>query len=70
MGECVSRQKPRGEETVQQGSPNKIKMAGQTKKTVKMVLCGNADVGKTSITMRYKSGIFSGLHETTVGGVY
>ena len=24
------------------------------KKTVKMVLCGNAAVGKTSITMRYK----------------
>lgn len=32
------------------------------KKTVKMVLCGNASVGKTSITMRYKSGTFQDIH--------
>ena len=29
-----------------------------TKKAVKLVLCGNAAVGKTSITMRYKDGKF------------
>lgn len=47
-----------------------MKMAGQAKKTVKMVLCGNASVGKTSITMRYKSGTFQDFHEPTLAGAY
>jgi GTPase SAR1 family protein len=29
------------------------------KKAVKLIICGNAAVGKTSITMRYKSGKFT-----------
>jgi GTPase SAR1 family protein len=35
-----------------------------------MVLCGNASVGKTSITMRYKSGTFQDVHEPTLAGAY
>jgi GTPase SAR1 family protein len=33
-----------------------------TKKAVKLVLCGNAAVGKTSITMRYKDGKFTKIN--------
>ncbi len=40
------------------------------KRTVKMVLCGNAAVGKTSITMRYKDGVFQQFHEPTLAGAY
>lgn len=32
------------------------------KKAVKLVLCGNAAVGKTSITMRYKDGKFTKIN--------
>lgn len=48
----------------------KLTVRGQNKKTVKMVLCGNASVGKTSITMRYKSGTFQEIHEPTLAGAY
>lgn len=41
-----------------------------TKKAVKLVLCGNASVGKTSITMRYKDGKFTKLNEPTLAGAY
>jgi small GTP-binding protein len=41
-----------------------------TKKAVKLVLCGNAAVGKTSITMRYKEGVFKKVHEPTLAGAY
>lgn len=58
MGNCGGKK----EQSKEVASPNKIKIAGQPKKTVKMVLCGNASVGKTSITMRYKSGTFQDLH--------
>ena len=40
------------------------------KKSVKLVLCGNAAVGKTSITMRYKEGMFKKSHEPTLAGAY
>jgi GTPase SAR1 family protein len=40
------------------------------KKAVKLVLCGNAAVGKTSITMRYKEGVFKKVHEPTLAGAY
>ena len=40
------------------------------RRTVKMVLCGNAAVGKTSITMRYKEGSFQKFHEPTLAGAY
>ncbi len=40
------------------------------KKAVKLVLCGNAAVGKTSITMRYKEGVFKKIHEPTLAGAY
>lgn len=35
-----------------------------------MVLCGNAAVGKTSITMRYKDGKFTKINEPTLAGAY
>lgn len=41
-----------------------------SKKAVKLVLCGNAAVGKTSITMRYKDGKFSKINEPTLAGAY
>lgn len=41
-----------------------------TKKAVKLVLCGNAAVGKTSITMRYKDGKFTQINEPTLAGAY
>lgn len=41
-----------------------------TKKAVKLVLCGNAAVGKTSITMRYKDGKFTKINEPTLAGAY
>lgn len=40
------------------------------KKAVKLVLCGNAAVGKTSITMRYKDGKFTKINEPTLAGAY
>lgn len=40
------------------------------KRAVKLVLCGNAAVGKTSITMRYKEGVFKKTHEPTLAGAY
>jgi GTPase SAR1 family protein len=40
------------------------------RRAVKMVLCGNAAVGKTSITMRYKEGSFQKFHEPTLAGAY
>lgn len=46
-----------------------IKQSG-LKKAVKIVLCGNAAVGKTSITMRYKEGVFKKNHEPTLAGAY
>lgn len=41
-----------------------------TKKAAKLVLCGNAAVGKTSITMRYKDGKFTKINEPTLAGAY
>lgn len=39
----------------EQGSKKpKVLTKSNPKKAVKLVLCGNAAVGKTSITMRYK----------------
>jgi GTPase SAR1 family protein len=43
-------------------SPSKITTKSNQKRTVKLVLCGNAAVGKTSITMRYKEGSFQKFH--------
>jgi GTPase SAR1 family protein len=40
------------------------------KKAVKLVLCGNAAVGKTSITMRFKDGKFTKINEPTLAGAY
>ena len=40
------------------------------KKSVKLVFCGNASVGKTSITMRYKQEVFKTTHEPTLAGAY
>ena len=40
------------------------------KKAVKLVLCGNAAVGKTSITTRYKDGKFTKINEPTLAGAY
>lgn len=41
-----------------------------TKKAVKLVLCGNAAVGKTSITLRYKDNKFTNTNEPTLAGAY
>jgi GTPase SAR1 family protein len=40
------------------------------KKAIKLIICGNASVGKTSITMRYKNGKFMKDIEPTLAGVY
>lgn len=47
-----------------------LQKSQSSKKAVKLVLCGNAAVGKTSITMRYKEGIFKKIHEPTLAGAY
>ena len=41
-----------------------------SQKSVKIVLCGNAAVGKTSIISRYRSQNFESMHEPTLAGVY
>ncbi len=43
-------------------SQSKVLTKPNNKKAVKLVLCGNAAVGKTSITMRYKEGVFKKVH--------
>ena len=48
----------------------KVLTKNNNKKAVKLVLCGNAAVGKTSITMRYKEGMFKKTHEPTLAGAY
>jgi GTPase SAR1 family protein len=48
----------------------KVLIRANTKKAVKLVLCGNAAVGKTSITMRYKDGKFPKVNEPTLAGAY
>jgi GTPase SAR1 family protein len=40
----------------------KALMRQNAKKAVKLVLCGNTAVGKTSITMRYKDGKFTKIN--------
>ena len=39
-------------------------------KAIKLVLCGNTAVGKTSITMKYKDSTFTKIHEPTLAGSY
>ena len=51
-------------------SKPKVLTKSNAKKAVKLVLCGNAAVGKTSITMRYKEGMFKKTHEPTLAGAY
>lgn len=48
----------------------KVLTKAVAKKAVKLVLCGNAAVGKTSITMRYKDGKFTKINEPTLAGAY
>lgn len=47
--------------TTQSKQP-KVLTKPTSKKAVKLVLCGNAAVGKTSITMRYKDGKFTKIN--------
>ena len=47
-----------------------LRKPSAAKRAVKLVLCGNAAVGKTSITMRYKEGVFKKTHEPTLAGAY
>lgn len=49
---------------------NILQKPNTSRKAVKLVLCGNAAVGKTSITMRYKEGVFKKNHEPTLAGDY
>ena len=58
-----------GNKTGKEKTP-KILTKPATKKAVKLVLCGNAAVGKTSITMRYKDGKFTKINEPTLAGAY
>ena len=52
------------------GKGPKVLTKSSVKKAVKLVLCGNAAVVKTSITMRYKEGMFKKTHEPTLAGAY
>lgn len=52
------------------GKTPKVLTKPTVRKAVKLVLCGNAFVGKTSITMRFKDGKFSEIHEPTLAGAY
>ncbi len=60
----------RKDETVKKNQPKVLTKDKGPKKAVKLVLCGNAAVGKTSITMRYKEGVFKKTHEPTLAGAY
>lgn len=66
MCDSCKKEKPSSE-------PSKSKILSKpnaSKRAVKLVLCGNAAVGKTSITMRYKEGVFKKIHEPTLAGAY
>lgn len=58
------------ESVVESKNKNILQKPNASKKAVKLVLCGNAAVGKTSITMRYKEGVFKKSHEPTLAGAY
>ena len=60
----------RKDETAKKNQPKVLTKDKGPKKAVKLVLCGNAAVGKTSITMRYKEGVFKKTHEPTLAGAY
>ena len=66
MGCGGTKQKVEGENK----SLKVLQKPSAAKKAVKLVLCGNAAVGKTSITMRYKEGVFKKVHEPTLAGAY
>jgi GTPase SAR1 family protein len=65
MCDCSKKQKP-----VETNKNKILQKPTAAKKAVKLVLCGNAAVGKTSITMRYKEGVFKKVHEPTLAGAY
>ena len=65
MCDCSKKQKP-----VETNKNKILQKPNAVKKAVKLVLCGNAAVGKTSITMRYKEGVFKKVHEPTLAGAY
>jgi small GTP-binding protein len=69
MGNCITPQ------TKKEDNPIKIRNTMQSEKEkkpleTKVVLLGDQNVGKSSISQRFCKNIFTGVHIATIGGAY